>query len=92
MGYIFKRTKQPTPGTGDLAFIPAFSLPPIGFIGPGIGAVTQLHPLQQAPQVYYNLALVQDGINGIPTGTMSQPGLEDMETMLAEWTSSMGVA
>jgi hypothetical protein len=92
MRYTFKKTKQPTPGTGDLSFIPAFSLPALGFIGPGIGVVNQLFPLQTTPQVYYTQSLVQDGLQGIPAGSMGQPGLENLDDILSQWSSGASVA
>lgn len=91
MVFTFKRTKQPTPGTGDLAFIPPFSLPALSFIGPAVMAENQWAVGQPFPQVYYQQALVQDGLNGIPTGSIGQPPLEDMDAVLARWAAG-GVA
>lgn len=88
MAYTFKKTKGPTPGTGDLAFLPPTSLPALSFIGPAVMAQFTFGPLQAFPQVFYNLALTQGGINGIPTGSIGQPALQNMDETLAQWAGA----
>lgn len=83
MLYAFKRKKQPTPGTGDMAFMPSFSLPATGFVGPASLIAKQLFPIPTTPQLYYHQALTQDGLEGIPAGSVGQMPLEDLQNILS---------
>lgn len=81
MLYTYIRKLLPTPGTGNLAFLPAFTLPLDWFIGAGTGTQEQL--TFAVPQVYYKQAQTVDGFQGIEAGSMVQAPLINLENYLS---------
>lgn len=85
MLYNFIRQKLPTPGTGNLSFMPAFGLPLDWIYGQGTGVFSQLG--FTTPQVYYKQQQTIDGLQGIEAGSIGQPGLINMSDYLSTITA-----
>jgi hypothetical protein len=87
MLYNYLIRKLPTPGTGNLAFLPAFGLPLDWFQGQGTGVQAQLNVLSDVPQVYQKHHAIVDGMQGIEAGSIGQAGLINMEDYLSSITA-----
>lgn len=73
MLHKYIRQKLPTPGTGNLSFMPAFGLPLDWFLAEGTAVSGQLH--LTSPQVYYRQQQTVQGLEGIEAGSIGQAGL-----------------
>lgn len=85
MLYNYIRQKLPTPGTGNLSFMPAFGLPLDWFLGQGATVQGQLEFV--TPQVYYKQQQTVDGMQGIEAGSIGQAGLINLEDYLSTLTA-----
>lgn len=80
--YAYKEQRLATsPGVGNYAFIPLFSLPLESVGGPGIGVYKNWGA--NAPQLYYGQEQRIDGLEGITATGMQSTPLIDMNEYLS---------
>lgn len=77
--YRYTPRRYPTPGTGNYAFEPKFSLSKFPLLaGPGKVTMGQINPLQP-PQTYYYMQAPTAGLGGVQAGQIvGQPLLSDL--------------
>lgn len=84
--YFFKRRPQPTPGVADMAFLPSTSLPVQYFLANGSPVAKQMS-LTSPANLYVMPSYIQNGLAGIPVGSIGQNPLENLEDVLAAVTA-----
>jgi len=84
--YFFKRRPQPTPGVLDMAFLPSTSLPVQYFLGSGSPIAKQLS-LTLPANLIVMPSYIQNGLAGIPAGSIGQRPLENLEDVLSAITA-----
>lgn len=84
--YFFRRRPQPTPGVADMAFLPSTSLPAQYFLANGSPVARQLS-LTSPANLYVMPSYIQNGMAGIPTGSIGQNSLDNLEDVLAAVTA-----